>query len=179
MQKSNIYRLVGLAVALAAALAFVLVNLGPTVAKADEWGRERRPYTTHVTCNTWVPPDYNICYVNIDPIPKGKRFVVEYVTVLAYTDQASDQKVAVDMTFQTGSSTAITPWVVYPVLYFQLTSPWVPTVNWWHASEKVLAFAENVSPKTSGQLYVTRYPVPASGYNTAVTLWASGYLEEK
>jgi hypothetical protein len=58
------------------------------------------------------------------------------------------------------------------------TASGVYPVNWYQASEKVLAFAENVSPE-SGQLYVTRYPVPSSGYSTVVTLWATGYLEDK
>jgi hypothetical protein len=177
MQKSKIYRLVGLAVALAATLALVLVNRGPTVAKADELGRERRPYTTTVQCLT---DDWNdeICFKNIAPIPARKRFVVEYVTVVAYTDKDSDQKLSVNMTFVTGSSPA-TYFVVNPVLHYQMwTPPGLANVNWYQASEKVLAFAEKTSTM-SGQLYVTRSPVPVSGYPTKVTLWATGYLEDK
>lgn len=170
MQQSKIHRLAGLGMALAAALALVLVNLAPTVAKADEPGKGRRPYTTSVVCNDWTEA---ICFANIDPIPARKRFVVEYVTVVAYTDKPSDQKVSVNMTFVTGSSTP-TYWRVNPVLHFQMAGN---SANWYQASEKVLAFAENVSP-TSGQLYVTRYPT-GGAYTANVTLWATGYLEDK
>ena len=42
--------------------------------------------------------------VSIDPVPAGKRFVVEYVSVLAYTDHASGQRLNVILTFFSGPS---------------------------------------------------------------------------
>lgn len=165
---NKVYSLAIVGVVLAAAL--VLVNFGAPVAKADQPPQGSQPYTTSVSCNTW---NDEICYVNISPIPARKRFVVNYITVLAFTDQASDQKVAVSMTFVTGTAAKPVYFRLNPVMKFQLTTG---NANWYQASEMVLAFAENVSPTTNGQLYVTRYPVPVSGYNTNVSLWATGYL---
>ena len=155
----------------ALATTLMLTAIGPRTVKAADSHGGPRPYTTQVSCSTWTDL---ICFANITPIPAGKRFVVDYVTVRAFTDKASDQKLLVTMTFQSGSSTTPTAWVINPVLHFQAA---FSDANLYHASEKVLAFAEKVSPKTSGQLYVNRYP-GGGAYTASVTLTASGYLED-
>ena len=179
-------RPLGLALGFAALVAsLALTGLWPQAAQAASSAKGQEPFTTTVSCDDrWgqqnQPP--GTCVVNIDPVPIRKRFVVEYVSVLAHTDHASGQRLNVMLTFFSGPSGARKALRTNPVLVLQATTSNVPPggIDTFHASEKVLAFAEGVdaSGLPSGQLVVNRSTVPSDGFDTSVDVWISGYLED-
>ena len=176
----GIRRPLGSTLCLAALVAsFALAGLWPQTAQAAS-DKKQEPYTATLSCATWATAPQGTCVVNFASVPVSKRFVVEYVSVLGYTDHASGQQLNVMLTFFSGPIAERKALRINPVLTHQATIAGEYDIDVYHASERVLAFAEGVSATTppSGQLVVNRSTVPAVGFNTQVDVFFSGYLED-
>jgi hypothetical protein len=62
------------------------------VKNVDEKGRN--PYEAIVPCT--ATPDTSVCFVNIAPVPAGKRLVLEYVHAFIYTGTSYAPFVTID-----------------------------------------------------------------------------------